>query len=295
MEERPTVVLLVGNGATEIGRIGENLRHASVPFDCRHQRSFHDALGLLMTENVDVAVVEIGLLHSDGLDMVTRVVSTSPETSVIVLVGPDDEDIALESLQRGAQDYLIKGQDCLTTRLENTIRKARVRQHRYATLQHLSLVDELTGLYNRHGFMTLTEQQFKISERTQLGLVLALADVDGLKMINDTFGHQEGDRALVAVADVLRTTFRRSDILGRFGGDEFIALAIAAAQESGQIIMQRLTRQLENRNAADPRPYRLSCSLGVALFEPSMKISLDELIEKADSALYEHKRQRPVA
>ena len=140
--------------------------------------------------------------------------------------------------------------------------------------------------------MTLTEQQLRISHRSQQGVVLASADVDGLKKINDTFGHQEGDRALVAVAGILRTTFRRSDILGRFGGDEFIALTVAAARDSGKIIATRLQRQLEERNATDPLPFRLSCSIDVALFEPSTKTSIGNLISRADRALYEQKRQR---
>ncbi len=113
-----------------------------------------------------------------------------------------------------------------------------------------------------------------------------MVDLDGLKKINDTFGHQEGDRALVAVADVLRTTFRRSDILGRFGGDEFIALVVAAARDSGQIIANRLQSQLVARNVKDPRPYQISGSLGVALFDPKTPMSIEDLIGKADMALY---------
>ena len=96
-------------------------------------------------------------------------------------------------------------------------------------LSSLALTDELTGLYNRRGFICLSEVQLKLARRSGCDMVLFFIDVDGLKQINDSFGHSEGDNALIRTAEVLRMTFRESDVLARIGGDEFGALAIEAS------------------------------------------------------------------
>ena len=90
-------------------------------------------------------------------------------------------------------------------------------------LRTLTLVDEITGLYTRRGFLALVEQKFKIAGRLNRGVLLLLGDLDGLRGINDTLGYEEGDRALIEAANILKETFRESDIIARIGGDEFIA------------------------------------------------------------------------
>ena len=290
MKGRPISILLVEESTPDAFRLRKTLSNASSAFACQHVTRFSAALERILAGGIDVVLLDMKLRDGRGLDGMARILSVAPNLPIVMLAEPEEEESAIETVQRGAQDYLIKEQESLSACVEKTVRNAIARHHRYAALQSLSLIDELTGLYNRHGFQTLIEQQLKIAQRTQQGLLLALADLDGLKKINDTFGHQEGDRALVAVADVLRTTFRSSDILGRFGGDEFIALAVAAARDSGKIIANRLQSHLADRNAKDPRPYQLSCSLGVALFDPKTPTSIEDLIGEADMALYEQKR-----
>src|SRR5437588_1422229 len=99
------------------------------------------------------------------------------------------------------------------------------RKRAEAALQSLSLVDELTGLYNRRGFLAVTEQHLAAIRRNKKMPVILYADLDGLKVINDSLGHHEGDRALVKAAEIFRETFRSSDIIARIGGDEFVVLA----------------------------------------------------------------------
>src|SRR3989338_8947318 len=98
------------------------------------------------------------------------------------------------------------------------------RKHTEEMLRELSITDELTNLYNRRGFLTLAADRLKLTRRSKTGLWMFFADVDGLKHINDTFGHQEGDRALTDVAQILKKIFRESDIIARLSGDEFIIL-----------------------------------------------------------------------
>ena len=256
MTGRPISVLLVEESTPDAFRIRETLSHASSAFACQHVTRFSTALARIMAGGIDVVLLDLKLRDSRSLDGMTRILSVAPNLPIVMLAEAQDEELALEAVQRGAQDYLIKEQESLSIFMEKTVRNAIVRHHRYAALQSLSLIDELTGLYNRRGFQTLTEQQLKIAQRTQQGLVLALADLDGLKKINDTFRHQEGDRALVAVADVLRTTFRRSDILGRLGGGRVYCLGSSCRTRQWADYCQPLTeptcRPQRQRSASLP-------------------------------------------
>ncbi len=157
-------------------------------------------------------------------------------------------------------------------------------------LRALLLIDELTGLYNRRGFWALSQQQLKMADRTKRRLFLLFADFDNLKGINDAFGHPEGDRTLIEVADVFRETFRESDIVARIAGDEFVVLAMETGGASADVLATRLRKDLEARNAREGRRYKLSLSVGVAHYDPEFPCSIDELIAQADRAMYEQKR-----
>jgi diguanylate cyclase (GGDEF)-like protein len=165
-----------------------------------------------------------------------------------------------------------------------------------ARLRSLSLTDTLTGLFTRRGFLPLAEEHLGLARRTQRPFLVGLIDVDGLKAINDSLGHASGDAALVAIADVLRETFREADIIGRVGGDEFAVVVVEAGEGAEESIRQRLRRQLEEHNVrSGHRPATLSCSIGLARFETESLTSLVELLAAADRALYEDKRARPSA
>jgi diguanylate cyclase (GGDEF)-like protein len=157
----------------------------------------------------------------------------------------------------------------------------------------LAVTDPLTGLYNRRGFMTLADQQIKAATRTNKRMSLLFIDIDGLKPINDTWGHEEGDRALVSAANVLKQTFRESDILARIGGDEFAVLAVDAA-EIPEIVVKRLAAQIALHNALPERRYEISMSIGTAVYDPQVPCSLDDLISRADTLMYEQKKMKSV-
>src|SRR5205814_860071 len=123
------------------------------------------------------------------------------------------------------------------------------RKRAEAALQSLSLVDELTGLYNRRGFLAVTEQHLASIRRNHKVPVILYADLDGLKKINDTLGHHEGDRAIVKTAEIFKDTFRTSDIVARLGGDEFIALAGIGEEESTETLTTRLQDNFRLHNS----------------------------------------------
>jgi diguanylate cyclase (GGDEF)-like protein len=158
-------------------------------------------------------------------------------------------------------------------------------------LRSLALADDLTGLYNRRAFLTLASQQLKLSRRNAQGLLLFFVDVDNLKQINDTFGHHEGDLAILRVADTLEDCFRDSDVIARIGGDEFVVLALEASRESQEAILQRLETGLDASNARESR-YKVSLSVGVAKFDPKHPVSLGDLVSIADRMMYAEKRDR---
>jgi two-component system cell cycle response regulator len=160
-----------------------------------------------------------------------------------------------------------------------------------AELGNLALTDELTGLYNRRGFLALAERQWKLGRRSGRGMSLFVMDVDCLKCINDSFGHCEGDRALKRTAEVLEQTFRHSDVVARLGGDEFGVLAIEASGHSEATIKARLFECLKSSFAKES-PYQISLSLGLARFDAASRTSIGELMAKADQAMYEHKKRR---
>ena len=156
----------------------------------------------------------------------------------------------------------------------------------------LSITDHLTGLYNRRGFLTLAEQQMKVEERSKKEIALLFTDLDKMKVINDTLGHEKGDQALIEVASILREVFRKSDIIARVGGDEFAVFGIGTTQKDLDILKSRLQQQIDIHNAAENRDYSISLSVGTAFTDHEHPCSIGELMSKADTLMYEQKRRK---
>jgi diguanylate cyclase (GGDEF)-like protein len=159
-------------------------------------------------------------------------------------------------------------------------------------LRALSLTDELTGLYNRRGFWTISEQQLKYANREKKGLLLLVADLDNLKKINDTLGHKEGDLVLVKIAAILKQSTRESDIIGRLGGDEFAILAMESPGIKPESLTIRIKENIDTFNAKSNKSYKLSLSMGMVHYNPDQPCSIEELISTADRLMYNQKRQK---
>ncbi|MFH1078854.1 MAG: sensor domain-containing diguanylate cyclase [Pseudomonadota bacterium] len=159
-------------------------------------------------------------------------------------------------------------------------------------IKALAITDQLTGLYNRRGFITLSEQQLKIAGRTDSRLLLLFADLDGMKWINDNLGHLKGDEALVGVAKILKKVFREADIVARVGGDEFAVLALGTPWEYPDLLKDRLQQQIDLHNCSQNRDYHLSLSIGIAESDPSSVVSIDDLMFLADERMYENKKSK---
>lgn len=156
-------------------------------------------------------------------------------------------------------------------------------------LENLSIVDDLTGIYNRRGVMTFTEQLIRTADRLSCKMLLLFMDLNDMKYINDTFGHLEGDNALRDTANILRNTFRESDIICRYGGDEFVVSALQTGDIESDTIKERLNKNIDLHNAEANRRYKISLSIGIAIYDPDAPVPLEELIFAADHMMYENK------
>ena len=235
--------------------------------------------------------------------------------SVLDLVDPIDRDLVSDNLRQrlageiDSVEYIIRGvrkdgrgifvesRSVRTTMEERPAVMGSMvditeRKHLEEALRSLSLTDELTGLYNRRGFSTLAERHLSLARRKGQDLLLVLADIDGLKPINDTFGHHAGDQVVIDAANVLRGTYRRVDIIARIGGDEFTALPIEAGPESSEILMNRLQENIAKHNERYTRPFRLSMSVGIGRINPADCPNVQRLLAEADRELYRRKRDR---
>ncbi len=157
-------------------------------------------------------------------------------------------------------------------------------------LRRLALLDELTGLNNRRGFILLAGHQATVAKRDKRPMVLLFIDLDNLKTINDSFGHSEGDRAIADAALVLKETFRESDVVARVGGDEFCVLMMSDGPVMDtETPLARLQTNGDLHNARRDRPYKLSFSVGRAEYDPEAPSSIEELMQAADEAMYVQK------
>ncbi|MGE5892684.1 MAG: diguanylate cyclase [bacterium] len=157
-------------------------------------------------------------------------------------------------------------------------------------LKAASITDALTGLLNRRGFFAFAQKQLEISIRHKRNFSVLFLDLDDMKAINDDFGHQEGDRALVDMANTLRKTFRASDIIARMGGDEFTILITEPNRSViEKTVKTNLEENLRQHNEGSEKPYSLSVSMGMSHFDPEHPSSLEELLARADELMYKDK------
>ena len=266
-------------------------------FTVIHHDRLADGLACLAKGGIDVILLDLSLPDGRGFETFTRVHSQAAEVPIIVLTGFEDEILVAKTLKNGAQDYLLKGKDCLIPGLQNTrlltrpLKYAIERQKMMAEMHALALHDQLTGLYNRRGFEIMTLQQLKLSARTKREMILFLVDIDEMKKINDAYGHPQGDLAIASAAEILKKTFRESDILARIGGDEFAVLALETQSDidNHSLILKRLSEIQNDVNAQLKTAWKLSLSVGTAQYNSATMAFIEQLIAKADDELYKCK------
>ena len=285
-------ILLVESDPVDARRLAEMLHAAGAgKFRLRRAHELRQAKLHLQNGHADVAIVNLFLSDAKGLDVLAEAQCAAPSVTFLALHGSADESLAAQVLHLGAQDFLVKS-ELTPGRLERALSYAIARQRVRMHLLSLSLMDELTGLHNRRGFVSLAEQRLRLTCREGVRSTLIFLDVDNLKCINDTFGHREGDGALQRIAGLLRECLRESDIIGRLA-ETNLRPASHTDAAGDLLIRKRLVQLIERSNEDCKRAYALSVSIG------AVDISAPELLERqigrADALMYEHKRAKQLS
>ena len=292
MQHRPIKALLVDSDEGYLSELLEGLSEAHAQdLELEWISELSQVLARLTQGGFDAILLSLDLPDSQGMVTVDRAYAFTPDVPIVVLADVLDEDAAVSTVQAGAQDYLVK-KEIGAAMLVRSLRHAIERHRLFSALRSLSLIDDLTGLYNRRGFTDLGEQYLKLARRTGRGVTMVYLDLDRFKTINDSLGHHVGDRALLKVADILRATFRRSDIVARLGGDEFGVLALEAADESSELLVERLRERVVDFNESGPEPCQLSISIGMAHHVDNPRVRLEDMVAEADSAMYREKHRK---
>lgn len=213
------------------------------------------------------------------------------EVPVVMLTDMDDENISINSVKHGAQDYLVK-EEVDGRSLFRAVRYAIERQRLTSAIKELSFVDYLTGLYNRRGFMLFAKQHILLANRKKKKMCVFFCDIDGLKHINDTYGHDQGDRLINFAAKIIKESFRASDIVARIGGDEFAILAFEATIESSEHIIRHIKKNMKSFNDSRKNKFRISLSIGISQYDPDQPDTIEQLLVQADKKMYEKKKQK---
>jgi two-component system, cell cycle response regulator len=291
--ESSTSLLLIEDEPSDRILIQEHLREMPDCFSLDYADNLTKGIAKLKTRTYDLVLLDLGLPEAVGINTFEHFHAQFPDVPVIVLTGLDDELVAVTAVNKGAQDYLNK-QEADARLLKRTIRHAIERNRLMQELRNASLADALTSLYNRRGFELLAGQQLKAAARTAQVLNLVFVDIDNMKQINDTLGHQTGDSALVALATLMKNACRSSDIVARLGGDEFAMLLYCNGEYGGRKIWERLRQNIESHNQRSDIPYRLEVSAGIVEYESNQPCSLDELLARADRLMYDEKKRKKI-
>lgn len=273
LEQNPSFVRLMHRALKQV-YVGE--------VSVNHVSSMEDAEEALDTKIYDTLVLDLASLSQQGdpLDAFDYFHDKYPSIPIVVLAHDDDYDLSLQVMRRGAQDYLIK--DKVTGQLlVRSLRYAIERQHMMDTMRRLSMLDELTRLYNASGFDTLVQQQMQLALRTERKFVLIVADVVHMNTINKQFGREGGDKVLLYVAELLRRTFRSSDILARVNGDEFAVLAIDVDEQNREGLLTRLQANLLSQNSHKGQDIHFDLHIGIALFKGDERHKVEDLLTQA--------------
>jgi diguanylate cyclase (GGDEF)-like protein len=284
-------LLLVEDNPGDVALVREMLRGAmSDGFEFVHAELLGDACEWLEREGAACVLLDLSLADAHGLEAVTRIQAAAPEVPIVVLTGLDDERLALNAVQEGAQDYLIKGRvdDVLISR---SIRYAIERKRAEVQLAHQALHDPLTGLPNRTLFFDRLELALARGQRRPSAVAVLFLDLDRFKVINDSLGHETGDRLLVDLAARLAAVLRPGDTVARFGGDEFTILCDDIDGERDAIIIaERVGEAVAAPFVLDDNEAFLTASVGIAM-ATGRDARPEALIRDADAAMYRAKER----
>lgn len=289
-EAQPNVALIVEDDATLRGVVRRVLEDTLPGAAVMEAADTAAAFGVLSEVRPGLVVLDHFLPDGEGLAVLEWVREQAPEVPVIYLTAVNNAVVAVAALKQGASDYVVKSADLaanLTRAVSAALEQRRLRQEEQAQLDWLrdqALRDPLTGLWNRRAL-----DDHRVTALLGSGpLAVSMIDLDGFKSVNDTFGHGVGDQTLREVAELLRECMRDSDLLVRYGGDEFVAVLPGLTHAAVPQWVERVRESLARACASGRLPFLLGASIGVTVGQAA----LTELIRRADAAMYEEKSRR---
>ncbi|HEY0190765.1 MAG TPA: GGDEF domain-containing response regulator [Kofleriaceae bacterium] len=248
-----------------------------------------DAARAMSFHSYDFVISDLTLPDARGLDAVRRLQPLAPDAPFLVLTGTDDEELALEAVKQGAQDYLVKGQiDAVS--LRRTLSHARERKQTWNRLREQSRHDPLTGAANRAALRERIEATLAKASRRRVAFAVLFIDLDRFKAINDSCGHAAGDIVLCEIAERMRQATRPTDVVARLGGDEFAVFLDDLWPDARPLeVAERILDALARPIAVPGREVTVTASIGLACYPEiagSVAGSVDEILKAADSAMY---------
>jgi len=287
MSQRQTVLLIEDNpgDARLIREMLSEGEEALFHLECVGRLS--QGLEYLSARGAALVLLDLSLPDSFGLDTFLKVYAHSPKVPIIVLTGNDDQKVALSAVKTGAQDFLIKGKldrELLLRSMQYSIERKRYQEQ----LEYHANYDALTGLPNRNLLHDRLKQSV-FAQRTVRAIAVAFLDIDHFKFVNDSLGHNIGDKLLKQVAERLTQIVRDGDTVARLGGDEFILIL---NDQGGQEVLYRAMQRISNKVAEpmkiDGHDLLVTCSAGISLY-PQDGPDVDTLLKNADAAMYRAK------
>jgi two-component system cell cycle response regulator len=251
----------------------------------------------------DLILTDYNLPDGTGMDVLADIRARC-STPVIMVTGENVGHIAAEAIRNGATDYVVKVGDYLFTIplvIEKNLTVAKIikekeelhrqLEQKNAQLEQMAATDALTGVYNRRHFNRVLDQLFAEAQRYDKDLACVMIDLDGYKQLNDSFGHQVGDQLLIMAGKVILANMRRMDVAARYGGDEFVLLLPQGGSDEASLAARRISEEFYTASATIlQRKEGVSMSIGVAALKQCVPFSADQLIAKADAALYKSKQ-----
>jgi two-component system, cell cycle response regulator len=289
----PGRILIVDDNQDNIDIISTRLRFRG--YDILEASDGSQALDLVLREAPDLILLDVMLPDIDGYEISRRIKGSTqlPYIPIILVTARDSTQDKVTGLDAGADDYLTKPINFpeLEARVRSMLRIKRLQdelEEKNRELERLSISDGLTGLFNHRHIHDLLEEEWERVERTHDCMSVAMFDLDRFKAVNDTYGHQAGDRVLIELADILRETARDIDRLGRYGGEEFMALLPETCIEDAAVFVERVRAAVGLRefDVGRAEPLRMTLSAGVASYPHPAVTSAETLVRLADDALY---------
>lgn len=245
-----------------------------------------------MTALVVVFTLLLIIVHS-----VTSLIDYIPKISIVILLAIVSILVVVnfyisKKISTNAIDNMEEYEEKMNHLLTKMEREMESQKLMYKALEVMSFSDELTGLHNRHGFMVLAKQYLRTLNRNNAIVYMFYANINNMKQINDTYGHQEGNSVIKRVADILNDVYSGSDLISRIGDGEFVVLPAGFTESEVALINNRLQEKLDEVNSSAEKDYIISISFGVAGYNPAEPSPIEDLLMRAEKLMYEHKKRK---